>query len=31
MITKEDKRIIMKIVLMSILGALLLVYGVEAT
>ena len=30
MITKEDKQIIMKIILMSILGALLLIYGVEA-
>jgi len=31
MITKEDKRTIIKIIFMSILGALLLIYGVEAT
>jgi hypothetical protein len=31
MITKEDKRIILKIILVSILGALLLIYGVEVS
>ena len=31
MITKEDKRTILKIILIAILGAILLIYGVEVS